>query len=380
MKKHLINISLLIFSSVFFLILAEFIVRKIIPSNYWQIVDVSKDFWDIDDNLGWRNKKKLDIYFGNTNGEEINLKTNIDGIYPHDAKRYKKEIHKNIFRVALLGDSTVMGRSVNEGKRLSDLLESKLNKQSKTKAYEVFSIAVEGYNIEQVYASHKFFQDSYRPDLIIYGICHNDWDDIGAKLSNGFKKPIVKLNDKNEIILINAENDVNLINKNNKYYSSNLLKRLVNNFAIYRIIRLYGIPYLERYNFVEINKNKDYLPISRSANKEESLIIRNILNNMYKDMKGNILIYVFPDVFETDKDFIFSFKNGQYEIYQFRDRLLKLLKNDEVGKNYIEILPQFIYQKGENSTHLLPHDHHLNSNGFKIISEIISQEILDKYD
>ena len=67
MKKHLINISLLIFSSVFFLILAEFIVRKIIPSNYWQIVDVSKDFWDIDDNLGWRNKKKLDIYFGNTN-------------------------------------------------------------------------------------------------------------------------------------------------------------------------------------------------------------------------------------------------------------------------------------------------------------------------
>tara|TARA_Y100001968_G_scaffold268552_1_gene258952 strand:- start:6763 stop:7932 length:1170 start_codon:yes stop_codon:yes gene_type:complete len=377
-KEYAANFILLIFSTFICFVAGELIIRSIVPKNIWSTVDVSKDFWVLDKKLGWRNKKSLKINFGNTNGEKIVLRTNKDGIYPHTANSYinnsdtKKEI-----RIALIGDSTMMGRSVDEGKRLADILNIKLNKSPKKqdRRYSVFSYAVEGYNIEQVYASYLYFDEKYKPDIVIYGICHNDWDHIGDEKMEIFAKPRIAINSSGNIQIKEASINEKDLEENNIYYSSNTIKRYINKLALYRISRLYIPKYLQKIGLYSYERGTSYLPIQRVATKESEIIIRKLIEDIFYRMNGNLIVYTFPDVFESEESIIKTYNSGDYDKYQFRSRLEKLLEKSSARESYTEILPMFAKLKGKNITHLLPYDHHLNSLGFEYISEILMLKI-----
>ena len=278
-KEYAANFLLVIFSTIISFVAGELIIRSIVPKNIWATVDVSKDFWMLDKKLGWRNKKSLKISFGNTNGEEILLRTNEDGVYPHTTNRYinNSDTKKDI-RIALIGDSTMMGRSVDEGKRLADILNIKLNKSPKKGdiKYRVFSYAVEGYNIEQVYASYIYFDEKYKPDIVIYGICHNDWDHIGDEKMEIFAKPSITINSSGNIQIKEARINEKDLAENNTYYSSNAIKRFINRLALYRISRLYVPKYLQKIGLYSYERGTSYLPIQRVANKESEIIIRKL--------------------------------------------------------------------------------------------------------
>ena len=160
-----------------------------------------------------------------------------------------------------------MGRSVEEGKRLADILNIKLNKSAKKEdiRYSVFSYAVEGYNIEQVYASYLYFDEKYKPDIVIYGICHNDWDDIGEENMEMFAKPSIAINSSGNIQIKEASINEKDLAENNIYYSSNTIKRYVNKLALYRISRLYIPKYLQKIGLYSHERATSYLPIQRIA-------------------------------------------------------------------------------------------------------------------
>jgi len=377
-KTYAANFILIIFSTFISFASGEIIIRSIVPKNIWGRVDVSKDFWILDKKLGWRNKKSLKINFGNTNGEKILLKTNEDGIYPHTTNRYinYSDTKKDI-RIALIGDSTMMGRSVDEGKRLADILNVKLNKSPKKEdiKYSVFSYAVEGYNIEQVYASYLYFDELYKPDIVIYGICHNDWDNIGEEKMSIFAKPTIAINSSGNIQIKEAFINEKDLAQNNVYYSSNKIKRFINKLALYRISRLYVPKFLQKIGLYSHERETSYLPIQRVATKESEIIIRKLIEDIFDRTNGNLIVYTFPDVFESEESIIKTYNSGNYNKYQFRNRLEKLLQDSHAKKSYTEILPMFAKLKGNNTTHLLPYDMHLNSLGFEYISEILIPKI-----
>ena len=376
-KNYFKNTLLFLFTSGICFGFLEIFTRTIIPHQFWRTVDVSKDFWDLNKDMGWKNKNNLNIEFGNTNGELILLRTNSDGIYPHDARRIKS-LSKEKLRIALIGDSTVMGRSVNEGKRLADILENELNTNSDTLKFEVISFAVEGHNIEQVYAQYNYFEKDYKPDIILYGICHNDWDDIGKGYVNNFPKPYIYLDEENKIQLEKANLKKEQLKNNTISYTPSLIRRLVNSSAVYRIIRLYGPLHAKKIGINFEKKRESYLPISRKLDQKETFIVRAILNELSSRNDQRFFFYVFPDVFESELSIVKTYNNGNYDNYQFRRRLREIIKGTKAEDKYLEVINDFVKIKGEQITHLLPYDFHLNTMGFQILAEILANEILIK--
>ena len=81
------------------------------------------------------------------------------------------------FRVVGLGDSLMFGWGVRQEETFLALLEKKLNARPLSKAkFEVWNLAVPGYNSVQEVATFAAKADSIRPDLVIVNWVGNDMD------------------------------------------------------------------------------------------------------------------------------------------------------------------------------------------------------------
>lgn len=120
------------------------------------------------------------------------------------------------FRVLVLGDSLTYGYGINAEDTYASLIESSL---SKSYQMEVLNLGVSGYQSEDVLRIAKKYLPRLQPDLVIYGMCLNDFlssgiDEYKAKLEYQVPFPMKRvliertlvgqfLSDKYNALLIN---------------------------------------------------------------------------------------------------------------------------------------------------------------------------------
>jgi len=120
----------------------------------------------------------------NTNdGEDF---INPDGLRD---KTYSVDKPKQVFRIAVVGDSVAFGLRVKQRHAYAKYLERLLNvyRQGETR-YEVMNFGVTGYNSKQIVEQVRVKALKYHPDLILYGYCLNDPQEYSLEMVNLLKQ------------------------------------------------------------------------------------------------------------------------------------------------------------------------------------------------
>ena len=106
--------------------------------------------YDYDPELGWDME---------TTGDRI-----------RGSKLISKEPDKSILRILAVGDSFTFGIDVGEHENFPYLLNQQIPHA------EVLNMGVPGYGIDQAYLKYRSFGQSYRPDVIIFGVYVSDYE------------------------------------------------------------------------------------------------------------------------------------------------------------------------------------------------------------
>jgi hypothetical protein len=94
-----------------------------------------------------------------------------------------------VFRIMVVGDSLTFGQGIDERFIYTSLLQDELGKQY---AIEVLNLAVPGYQSEDILMVIKQFVPALQPDLVVYGVCLNDFlpSKRGQYTARGFEFPV----------------------------------------------------------------------------------------------------------------------------------------------------------------------------------------------
>ncbi len=93
----------------------------------------------------------------------------------------------NTFRIIVIGDSFTYGQGVAEKDTYPKILENLLKENYRV---EVLNLGTPGYQIEDLLELVKKFTPKLKPNLIIYGVCHNDFLPSGKmRAENNMRDP-----------------------------------------------------------------------------------------------------------------------------------------------------------------------------------------------
>jgi len=158
-----LHIVFLIFTVIIIFILAEFCIRIVPISKYWE-GDIT-DFWDMEQYtniLGNYNNKKI-----------INIKHT--GIRENIAKKVPVERLQNTVRIICLGTSSTEGAFIDNVKDIyPEVLERLLNGGLGSRSYEVINAAVGGYTSFQLLIYFEQVLLKLNPDVVILYLTYND--------------------------------------------------------------------------------------------------------------------------------------------------------------------------------------------------------------
>jgi lysophospholipase L1-like esterase len=168
----LINLSLIIISTLFGLFLSEIALRLM----GWNPLYVSPErdrFWKYDPLLGWAHQPGQEGIFETPQFRTV-VRINENGLRDRDHS-YERE--NDIERILVLGDSFAWGYGVEESERFSQLLEESLG-------VEVINAGVSGYSTDQELLWYENEGIKYETDLVILVLAGNDVGDNERQLVN----------------------------------------------------------------------------------------------------------------------------------------------------------------------------------------------------
>lgn len=95
----------------------------------------------------------------------------------------------DVFRIMVVGDSLTYGHGIDERFIYTSLLQNELGKQY---AIEVLNLGVPGYQSEDILTVIRRFVPELMPDLLVYGVCLNDFlpSKRGEYTARGFEFPV----------------------------------------------------------------------------------------------------------------------------------------------------------------------------------------------
>ena len=163
-KQYLSNITIVLIAMFIGLLAIEILTRVFVDELYWKFRDTTDD-WLIDDKKGWRQKPNLNathIY----DGRIVLFKTNQDGVQTSGNSSAE-------LRILLIGDSTVVGRSVASEARIQNHLVKYLNTYLGRDSY-IINAGVLGYSTDQSLLQLKDLITKYKPTFVLHVICDND--------------------------------------------------------------------------------------------------------------------------------------------------------------------------------------------------------------
>jgi lysophospholipase L1-like esterase len=168
MKKYILKVLLVSGGIICGLICAEMVFRNNPAYDYKNSI-VSESVYTDD---SWSHcYRKSD-----TLGYELipNSSNSINSLGMRDKEYPKKKANDN-YRILVIGDS------ITEMGKWHSIIENRLNAATNYDKYEVLNAGVSGWNLYQYWAYLKYKGIKLNPDLVILGICLNDfegWEDV----------------------------------------------------------------------------------------------------------------------------------------------------------------------------------------------------------
>ena len=101
---------------------------------------------------------------------ELGWDTETTGDRIRGSKLISKVPDKSILRILTVGDSFTFGTDVDEHENFPYLLGKQIPR------VEVLNMGVPGYGIDQAYLKYRSYGQSYRPDVIIFGVYVSDYE------------------------------------------------------------------------------------------------------------------------------------------------------------------------------------------------------------
>jgi len=86
--------------------------------------------------------------------------------------------HPDVARIMVLGDSLTYGKGVDVNDTYSAVMVRMLSQDFRV---EVLNLGVNGYQSEQIFQQMLMFAPELQPDVIVYGVCLNDFLDAGEE-------------------------------------------------------------------------------------------------------------------------------------------------------------------------------------------------------
>jgi hypothetical protein len=177
-RSLLINLSLIVSSTLFALLLSE-IALRLMGFDPLYVSPERDRFWKYDSLLGWAHEPGQEGIF-ETPQFRTAVRINEKGLRDSEHS-YKRQ--NDIERILVLGDSFAWGYGVEESERFSQLLEETLG-------VEVINAGVSGYSTDQELLWYENEGIKYETDLVILVMAGNDVSDNEQQLvSTIYYKP-----------------------------------------------------------------------------------------------------------------------------------------------------------------------------------------------
>ena len=177
-RVFLTNLSLIIISTLFALLLSE-IALRIMGLKPMYVSPERDRFWKYDSLLGWAHEPGEEGIF-ETAEFRTSVRINEKGLRDRPPS-YERQ--NDIERILVLGDSFAWGYGVEESERFSQLLEKSLD-------VEVINAGVSGYSTDQELLWYRSEGIKYETDLVLLIIAGNDVGDNDREIvSTIYYKP-----------------------------------------------------------------------------------------------------------------------------------------------------------------------------------------------
>jgi len=378
LKSSLFRFASMILSVLLVLGVGEVCVRLFVPKYIWSYRDTASDL-QIDKSIGWVQKPNLDISFRCDDGRKRYFRTNQDGLFPYSAQRPRK---KNEIRIMFFGDSTVVGISVPQDKNVTSVLEHLLNAEGYRA--EVINAGVESYSTDQVYMYMQRNIPLYKPDIVVYCVCANDFDGNVVRIAYDAPKPMFRMRKDaglEEIPPFNKDGKIPVFGKGPRrwvqfsalyrFYYPSILKFRMKLFN-WKQANLMGLP-PEFYYRKESLSSIDWDIFTALLRRMRELCLEN---------NAEFFFYLNPDIQEVWDPYIafverkFKLRPGDYDRFALERKLTEI-----AADNKIYFCPQidyFLKNRSRGPFHLLPRDPHCNEAGYQVSAEKIASFILDK--
>jgi lysophospholipase L1-like esterase len=359
-------------STLLSLLVLEIGVRLLVDPALWRYHDASLD-WRPDPELGWVQKENLDVTTRSEQGGLVRFHTNADGVTPATARREKTP---GVYRIMFFGDSTVVGRGVPQNKAIHAAL------QSLFRDAEVINAGVEGYSTDQVLLRMRRLVPLYKPDIVFYGLCDNDFGGNADRVAFGVPKPRFVLEGE-ALSYIPPERAAERIDE---FVTGP--RRWLQASALYRLVRPPIMVLRARFGNWEarnqIGLAPDYYYDPAKLAAVDWKLFDALLREMAATARGNgasFLFYSHPalaevwDPFIRDTEKRLGLKPGQYDRRALEKKLGEV--SMETAIPYCPLIDDFLAQKKRGPFHLLPRDPHCNPEGYELTAEVLARCLLE---
>jgi len=341
-RSILINVSLIIISTLFALVLSE-IALRIMGLQPLYVSPERDRFWKYDPLLGWAHEPGQEGIFETPQFRTF-VRINENGLRD---RQHSYERQNDIERILVLGDSFAWGYGVEETERFSQLLEESLE-------VEVINAGVSGYSTDQELLWYRNEGIKYETDLVILEIAGNDVGDNDRQLvSTIYYKPKFVLE---EGQLVPKGYPVPKTDLQGKFIYS-LSQRSA--FAYFLVQRYFDL--LSSYGSAKVNSDQANLPVSGiNAEREPfklTIALIDEIRNIAESKNAKFMIVTTDRWWnhpsgETYKDFVTTLQSEGFLVID------------------VEAMPGFDSEKM-----LIPNDGHWNQSGHEFVAEKIKELI-----
>lgn len=256
----------------------------------------------------------------------------------------------NTFRILGIGDSFTLGFGAKFEESYLFRLEKKLNAISDNKKnVEIIKAGIGRYypELERIFLEH--YGVKYEPDLIIVGFVPNDINDTFM----GMETITVQADG---YLLTREANEIGRIGSL-LYINSHLMRLILDKYIKSKIDSKY------EFEWGEIYKPNDLYELQWKQIENEFEKIVSIADSI----NSQVLFLHIPHMnpFFQDKDWDLSYPGKRLSAW-----------SEQKDINFVDSYP-ILYKESQNKTLYWPIDGHCNSEGYKIISDILFEYIIE---
>jgi len=371
MNNFIKNSGLLFFSLIVSLLAIEVGIRLVVPAERWKFFDATVD-WKIDSELGWVNKSDLRVKYIAAGNKPSIFETNNDGLISRSSRERRSD---HILRIMLFGDSTVAGRAVARAEAIDSQLEKAL--KSIGIEAEVINSGVNGYSTDQILLFMKRIVPLYKPDIVVYGLCTNDFSGNAVSSMYGINKPRFVAGTGGELEPISFQQSEKI-----ETFGANNPKKWIQYSALYRFLQPLIVNLRDKLADQKILSPEDYYTDPIALNEMNEPVLSLLIAEMQRTaaaVEAKFFFYSHPALEEVWEPYINKIKElkkpHNYDGHRVENKLFEVAKKNNLL--FCPLVEFFIKNKYRGPFHLLPRDPHCNASGYAVIAEALAYFLVE---